>query len=112
MVEHHGDVLDRVFRALANQTRRSILTQLSRADATVTELAAPHTMSFAAISKHVGVLADAGLLESAPEGRFRRCHIVRQPLDDVADVIAFYRTFWEDRIDELEAFLATHRAPL
>lgn len=111
MVEHSVTDLDAVFHALANETRRSILTQLRRADATVTELADPHQMSFAAVSKHLGVLAGAGLLEVTPEGRYRRYHIVREPLGDIAEVIEFYRTFWEDRIDGLEAYLASQRTP-
>lgn len=111
MVEQHGAVLDRVFQALANETRRSILAQLRRADATVTELSAPHEMSYAAVSKHLGVLADAGLLEATPVGRFRSYHIVRGPLDEAANVIEFYRSFWEDRIDDLEAYLDEQRLP-
>ena len=111
MVEHSVTDLDAVFHALANETQRSILTQLRRANATVTELADPHQMSFAAVSKHLGVLASAGLLEVNPEGRYRRYPIVREPLSEIAEVIEFYRTFWEDRIDGLEAYLASQRTP-
>lgn len=107
MVERQSPArdLDRVFHAMANETRRALLGQLSRSEATVTELAAPHDLSFAGVSKHIHVLADAGLVESTRHGKHRRYRTVPGTLNEAADAIAFYRSFWDDRLDGLAGYL-------
>ena len=105
MVKYKSDELDRIFKALADPTRRAILQRLAGGDAQVSELAEPFDMSLPAITKHLDVLARAGLLETEKQGRVRHCHIRHQPLQQAADWIAWYRQFWDDRLDGLETFL-------
>lgn len=109
MVEHQTERLDRVFSALADQTRRAILHRLSTGDALVTELAAPFDMSLAAVSKHVRVLERAGLVRRTIHGREHRCALSPRPLRDAAEWVEPYRAFWETRLDALEQFIATRR---
>lgn len=97
--------LDAVFLALADPTRRAILAQLTDGDAYVTDLARPHDMSFAAVSRHVHVLADTGLMNLVKEGRKVRCHFDAAPLDDVSNWIDHHRQLWNEKLDKLGDFL-------
>lgn len=101
--------LDAVFAALAHPIRRAILEQLSGADATVTELAGPHTVSLPAISKHLRVLEDAGLIKVSAEGRVHRCRIDAAPLSAAFGWLTRYRVLWEDRFDRLAKHLEKNR---
>lgn len=93
--------LDAVFAALAHPIRRSMIERLSEGECTVSDLAAPHDVSLPAISKHLRVLEDAGLLEQTPEGRVRRCSLNGAPLSAAFGWIVQYRLFWEDALDAL-----------
>jgi DNA-binding transcriptional ArsR family regulator len=93
--------LDAVFASLAHPIRRAILEQLSGGAAAVGELAEPHKVSAPAISKHLRVLEDAGLLRVEPEGRVHRCHIDAAPLSAAFGWLTRYRVLWEDRFDRL-----------
>lgn len=93
--------LDVVFAALAHPIRRSMLERLSAGDCTVGDLAKPHDVSSPAISKHLRVLEDAGLLEQTPDGRVRRCALKAAPLSAAFGWIVQYRLFWEDTLDAL-----------
>ena len=93
--------LDETFRALADGTRRAILARLSRGDALVSELAAPFSMSLPAISKHLRVLEDAGLISKKKSGRNRACHLEAELLLRVASWTEFYKSFWGIRLDSL-----------
>ena len=97
--------LDAVFAALAHPIRRAILEQLSGGDASVGALAEPHKVSAPAISKHLRVLEDAGLLKVEPEGRVRRCHIDAAPLSAAFGWLTRYRVLWEDRFERLAKHL-------
>ena len=101
--------LDAVFAALAHPIRRAILEQLSGGDATVGELAEPHKVSLPAISKHLRVLEDAGLIKVAPEGRVHRCAIDAAPLSAAFGWLTRYRVLWEDRFDRLAKHLEKDR---
>src|ERR1044072_7576153 len=90
--------LDRAFGALADPTRRAILARLASGNATVGELARPFKMSRPAISKHLRVLEDAGLVNRTREGRINRCALDGRALEPVADWIDQYREFWSDRL--------------
>ena len=103
--EELDDQLDRVFGALANRTRRAILHNLSRGSQTVSELAKPHAISLAAISKHLDVLERAGLLRRERDGRIARCEMEGEPLIAAAELIAYYSRFWKHRLNALEAFV-------
>lgn len=104
------DQLDRVFRALADRTRRSILRRLSAGSATVTELAALSGMSLPGVSKHLGVLEQAGLVVRTVQGRVRRCSLKPGPLCEANTWLAEYRSFWESALDSLAGYVATDPA--
>lgn len=97
--------LDAIFAALAHPIRRAILERLSGGDATVGELAEPHEVSLPAISRHLRVLEDAGLIEVEPEGRVRRCQIDAAPLSAAFAWLTRYRVLWEGRFDRLAEHL-------
>ena len=97
--------LDLTFGALADPTRREILSRLAVGDATVGELAAPFEISRPAISKHLRVLERAGLIHRTRDGRVRRCSLEAAPMREAAEWVERYREFWEDRLDALAAYL-------
>ncbi|MES2154576.1 MAG: metalloregulator ArsR/SmtB family transcription factor [bacterium] len=107
MVKEQRADLDAVFSALAHPIRRSIVARLSGGDCTVADLAAPHDVSGPAISKHLRVLEDAGLLEQTPDGRVRRCALKAKPLSAAFSWIVQYRLFWEDTLDAIAAAVET-----
>src|SRR5213082_3538807 len=97
--------LDETFAALADPTRRAILTRLKSGEATVTELAAPFKMSQPAISKHLKVLERAGLISRGRDGQRRPCRLEASPLRDLDLWIERYREFWEQSFDALDEVL-------
>jgi len=99
--------LDAVFSALAHPIRRAMLERLSEGDCAVGDLAGPHGVSLPAISKHLRVLEEAGLLEQTPDGRIRRCALKAKPLSAAFSWIVQYRLFWEDALDALAKHLET-----
>ncbi len=105
MVKYSADPLSTTFAALADPTRRAILIRLADGDASVGEIAGPFDMSLPAVSKHLAVLAGAGLITRSKEGRIRRCGMRAEPLHAAHDWIGTYKRFWEDRLDSLEAYL-------
>jgi DNA-binding transcriptional ArsR family regulator len=105
MVKYKADTLDRTFAALSDPTRRAILARLAQGDASVSELAAPFAMSLPAISKHLRVLEQAGLVERTRDGRVHRLRLVAQPLHQAASWIAHYQQFWEQQLAALADYL-------
>ena len=105
MVNYSADLLDSTFAALSDRTRRAILDQLSEGESTVTRLAEPFDMSLPAVSKHLTVLEQAGLIVRRKDGRLRRCELAAAPMSSAASWIDRYRSFWEDQLDRLERFL-------
>ena len=97
--------LDAVFAALADPTRRAILAQLARGEATVTELAAPFDISMPAISKHLKVLQRARLISRGRDAQRRPCRLEAAPLGQAASWIDDYRRFWDGSLDRLGAYL-------
>src|SRR5262249_14483903 len=104
------DSLSRTFAALADPTRRAILARLTRGPATVTELAAPFSISGPAIPKHLRVLERARLISRGREAQWRPCHLDAGPLREVADWTSDYRRFWEKSFDRLGAYLSELQA--
>lgn len=104
------DHLSTTFAALANPTRRAILARLASGECSVTELAEPFEMSMPAISKHLRVLEQAGLIARGREAQWRPCRLEAGPLKDVADWAGRYRTIWEQRLDRLETYLQEMKA--
>jgi DNA-binding transcriptional ArsR family regulator len=105
-LELSDDEVDRIFRALADATRRDILRRTLSGEASVSHLAAAYDMSFAAVQKHVAVLEGAGLVSKEPKGRER---VVRGNPEAVARARALldqYEQIWRDRITRLDALLA------
>ena len=99
------DLLDRTFAALADPTRRAILERLARGEATVGELAAPFDISQPAVSKHLRVLREAGLISQSREAQRRPCRLEPERLDQVANWVEEYRRVWDDRLDRLDDYL-------
>ena len=100
-----SDRLSATFAALADPTRRAILARLASGETSVTELAEPFEMSLPAISKHLKVLERAGLITRGRDAQWRPCRLRAGPLEDVADWVAHYRRFWEQRLDRLDDYL-------
>ena len=96
------DQLDLVFGALADRTRRAILTRLAQEDANVGDLTALFTMSQPAISKHLKVLEQAGLISRNRQGTMRLSHLEAEPLRDATGWLADYRTYWGESFDRLD----------
>ena len=101
-----SDHLSVTLSALADPTRRGILARLATGDATVKELAEPYAMSLAAVSKHLKVLEQAGLISRGKDAQYRPCKLEAAPLRDVDGWLATYRRFWEESLDQLELYLA------
>ena len=99
------DQLNRTFAALADPTRRAILARLSQGKLSVSELAEPFDMSLPAVSKHLRVLEQAGLIGREREAQWRRCRIDAAPLKEVANWTEQYRHLWEGRLDRLDGYL-------
>jgi DNA-binding transcriptional ArsR family regulator len=97
--------LDATFAALADPTRRAILARLATGEASVAELARPFAISQPAISKHLKVLEQAGLIVRGRDAQRRPCRIEGRPLAEASDWLERYRRFWEDSFDRLEALL-------
>lgn len=105
MVKYQNDPLSEIFGALADPTRRAILARLALGETSVGELAEPFEMSLPAVSKHLGVLETAGLVQRQKQGRVRRCQLDGRPLEAAATWIAHYRQFWEAQLDSLARYL-------
>ena len=97
--------LDRTFGALADPTRRAILARLSQGEASVTQLRKPLKVSFPAISKHLKVLQQAGLIERRRQAQWRLCTLTARPLKDAVEWLERYRRFWEESFDRLDKYL-------
>jgi DNA-binding transcriptional ArsR family regulator len=107
MVHHSvkSATLDTVFSALSHPTRRAVLTRLARGDASVGELAAPFAISPPAMSKHLRVLEEAGLVKRHLDGRLHRLQLIAAPMRSAAGWIAEYAGFWSQQFDSLARFL-------
>ncbi len=98
-------LLDRTFGALADPTRRRILAQLAQGEECVTDLARPHAMSLAAVSKHLIVLEKAGLVKRRRHGRVHSMKLEAKPMKEAQAWINRYREFWEGNLDRFEDYL-------
>ncbi|HPU40690.1 MAG TPA: metalloregulator ArsR/SmtB family transcription factor [Microthrixaceae bacterium] len=105
MVQYQTLDLDASFGALADATRRGVLEQLGRAEASITDLAEQFDMTLTGMRKHVGVLEQAGLVLTKKVGRVRYCRIGVRRLEDVAAWIDTYHQLWEQRFRELDKII-------
>lgn len=106
-----ADTLSTTLAALADPTRRAILARLSLGEASVNELAEPFDMTLAAVSKHIKVLEGAGLVSRSKQAQWRPCKLEAGPMRDVAALIESYRRFWEQNLDQLDAYLKKLQTP-
>ncbi|WP_332641183.1 ArsR/SmtB family transcription factor [Brevundimonas sp.] len=102
MVQYSQARLDASFSALSDVTRRGVLEQLGRSDASITELADKFHMTLTGMKKHVGVLEHAGFVTTEKIGRVRRCRLGRRRLEEEAAWIENYRQVWAARFDALD----------
>ena len=100
-----NDELSRTFAALVDPTRRAILARLAAGEATVGELAAPFEMTFAAVSKHLRVLENAGLVSRGRDAQFRPATLDARPLAAASGWIGDYARFWEENLGSLDQYL-------
>ena len=106
MVQYHQTRFDASFGALSDATRRGVLEQLGRRDASITALAEKFHMTLTGMKKHVGVLEQAGLVSTEKIGRVRTCKLGQRGLDKEAEWIERYRELWAARFDELDNVVA------
>jgi DNA-binding transcriptional ArsR family regulator len=103
--EARDEKLDKLFGALADRTRRALLARLEQGPAMITELAAPFDMSLPAVSKHVRVLEQAGLISRTVDGRVHHCALDARGLRDADAWLERYRSFWDQSLDSLARFV-------
>jgi len=106
-----SDQLDATFSALAHPARRAILARLAQGEATVNTLAEPFEMSLPAISKHIRVLENAGLIKRGRNAQFRPCTLNTRPLQDIANWTDQYRPIWDARFDAMDQLLNQLKDP-
>jgi DNA-binding transcriptional ArsR family regulator len=102
MVKHSAPRLDTSFAALSDATRRGVLEQLGRSDASITDLAAKFDMTLAGMMKHVGILEQAELVTTEKVGRVRTCKLGARRLEEEAAWLERHRQLWDARFDELD----------
>lgn len=105
MVNYSQHQLDLAFGALAHPIRRGILARLATGEATIAELAKPFRVSAPAITKHMRILEDAGLLSRRKQGREHHCRLETKRMQEVERWIEHHRTLWNDRLDALELYI-------
>jgi len=105
MVKYSDAMLDHVFAALADRTRRGVLESLSGRSLAVSELAAPHEMSLPGFMKHLRVLEDVGLIARSKEGRVVSCELSAAPMKTAAAWMSRYEKFWTEKLDSLARYL-------
>ena len=103
----HDPELSRLFHALADPTRRSILSRLAETPAPVTDLADPTGLRLPTVMRHLSVLEDAGLITTSKHGRTRTCTIVPEALEPVRTWLDEQRAIWESRLDRLDDYVMT-----
>ncbi|MGA8017213.1 MAG: metalloregulator ArsR/SmtB family transcription factor [Candidatus Dormiibacterota bacterium] len=104
-----AEALDQVFQALADPTRRAILTRLADGEASVSELAKPFPLSLPGVTKHLHVLERAGLLNCQKRGRVRHCRLVATRMGAAAEWLEGYRSFWDTRLSSLNDFFSSQK---
>lgn len=111
MVKYPSKVLTNIFAALADPTRRRIMEHLAHGDQCVTDLAKPHSMSLPAVSKHLRVLEDAGLVRRQRRGRVHQLKLEAAPMKAASEWIEEYRRFWDGSLDALADYLEKTNKP-
>lgn len=105
MVNNDSAKLNQLFGALSDPTRRAMLQRLAQEEVSVAELSKPFELSKSAITKHLKVLENAGLLRRTIDGRVHHCRLNPEPLEEASEWISFYKQFWENKLNNLESYL-------
>jgi DNA-binding transcriptional ArsR family regulator len=105
----YSERLDGIFQALADPTRRAVLTRLGSGPATVSELAEPFEMALPSFMKHIHLLEESGWIQTRKQGRVRTCAIQKKPAETVLGWLSEQRALWEGRTDRLERFVTASR---
>jgi len=108
-ISHDSAQLNLIFSALSDPTRRAMLLKLADKEQSVADLSAPFDISKSAVTKHVKVLENAGLLRRTISGRVHHCRLAVDPLHAASDWMAFYQKFWHNKLDALESYLVTEK---
>lgn len=106
MVNNNDKQLNLIFSALSDSTRRAMLLRLSDEDMSVSDLSKPFNITKSAITKHLKVLENSGLLSRTIEGRVHRCRLQPKPLAVISEWVSFYEKFWNKKFDALDVYLA------
>jgi DNA-binding transcriptional ArsR family regulator len=109
MVNIKAQQLDQIFSALSDSTRREMLRRLTQGEMSVKALSEPFAISKPAVTKHLKVLENAGLMKRLVVGREHRCRLEAGPLNTATDWLKFYEQFWQDKFDALEQFLSEEK---
>ncbi|MBV1911737.1 MAG: metalloregulator ArsR/SmtB family transcription factor [Kangiellaceae bacterium] len=112
MVNNESQQLTLIFSALSDPTRRAMLKRLSEKEVSFAELSEPFAMTKSAITKHLKVLENSGLMRRTIDGRTHYCRLNPAPLEKAAEWVTFYQKFWQKKLDGLDAFLneSTHKS--
>jgi DNA-binding transcriptional ArsR family regulator len=105
MVNYHENLMDAVFVALADPTRRGMIARLSKGPASIGELGRPYDVSKPAITKHVKILERAGLISRKKDGRIHRCRLNPKPMEEAEEWIEKHRKFWQGSLGKLARYL-------
>ena len=109
MVNNQEQQFDRIFHALSDSTRRSILLRLVQGELSVTELAKPYDMTLAGVSKHLKVLEEAQIVQKTKCGRSYRCRANLEPLERVSEILEQLGLYWRKQLDSLDDFLTDEK---
>lgn len=102
---YYSVALNNIFSALSDSTRRAIISKLAEGEVSIMEIASPFDMSLPAVSKHIRVLEQAGLVLRRKQGRVHYCRLNAEPLQEAAKWLVFYQQFWDAKLDSLANFL-------
>lgn len=105
MVNYKESELSLIFSALSDPTRRQMLKRLAEQEQSIAELSAPFGISKSAVTKHIKVLENAGLLKRTIDGRIHHCKLQAEPLNVATDWMKFYQKFWNKKLDALDSYL-------
>ncbi len=109
MVNNKEQQLSQIFSALSDPTRRTMLLRLAEDDMSIADLSKPFDMTKSAVTKHIKILENAGLLGRTIEGRVHRCRLKPKPLAAVSEWVTFYEKFWNKKLDALDKFLTENK---
>ena len=105
MVNYKEQQLSQIFSALADPTRRAMLTRLGDGEMSIADLSQPFAITKSAVTKHIKVLENSGLLKRTIDGRAHYCRLQAEPLKQASEWMRFYEQFWNDKFDALDVFL-------